>query len=196
MTESTSIILAGVGGKGVITITNVLSHGLVAHGYDVKVSEVYGMSQRGGSVHAQVRFGTTIYSPLIEKGTTDYVVGFDQIEALRWGSFLKQEGRMLVNMAELKEDTYKGTDEGSFKQYRNVSFIQASAIAKETGNIRNENFVMLGALLQSLGFGFDTWQSTMEKYIKKQFQEGSILSLLRGMSEQLAVEEKEIVYGL
>lgn len=103
---------------------------------------------------------------------------------------------MLVNMAELKEDTYKGTDEGSFKQYRNVSFIQASAIAKETGNIRNENFVMLGALLQSLGFGFDTWQSTMEKYIKKQFQEGSILSLLRGMSEQLAVEEKEIVYGL
>lgn len=64
MTESTSIILAGVGGKGVITITNVLSHGLVAHGYDVKVSEVYGMSQRGGSVHAQVRFGTTIYSPL------------------------------------------------------------------------------------------------------------------------------------
>lgn len=84
MNTATSIILAGVGGKGVITVTNVLSQGLVTLGYDVKVSEVHGMSQRGGSVHAQVRFGDKIYSPLIEMGTADYIVGFDQIEALRW----------------------------------------------------------------------------------------------------------------
>ncbi|AZS14153.1 indolepyruvate oxidoreductase subunit beta [Paenibacillus lutimineralis] len=196
MSESISIILAGIGGKGVITVTNVLSHGLVTLGYDVKVSEVHGMSQRGGSVHAQVRFGTSIHSPLIEKGTADYIVGFDQVEALRWGSFLKLEGRMLVNMAELKDDTYKGIYESSFSQYLNTTFIQASTIARETGNIRNENFVMLGALLQSLGFEFDVWRPTMEKYIKKQFQEGSILSLLGGMREQLAAEEKETVYGL
>lgn len=196
MTAATSIILAGVGGKGVITVTNVLSQGLVALGYDVKVSEVHGMSQRGGSVHAQVRFGDKIYSPLIEMGTADYIVGFDQIEALRWGSFLKQEGRMLVNLAELNEDTYKGKYEDSFSRYKHVTYVEGTAIAKETGNVRNENFVMLGALLQALGFEFDVWKSTMEKYIKKQYQEDSILSLLRGMREQRVVEEKETVYEL
>lgn len=196
MTAATSIILAGVGGKGVITVTNVLSQGLVALGYDVKVSEVHGMSQRGGSVHAQVRFGDKIYSPLIEMGTADYIVGFDQIEALRWGSFLKQEGRMLVNLAELNEDTYKGKYEDSFSRYKHVTYVEGTAIAKETGNVWNENFVMLGALLQALGFEFDVWKSTMEKYIKKQYQEDSILSLLRGMREQRVVEEKETVYEL
>lgn len=196
MTAATSIILAGVGGKGVITVTNVLSQGLVALGYDVKVSEVHGMSQRGGSVHAQVRFGDKIYSPLIEMGTADYIVGFDQIEALRWGSFLKQEGRMLVNLAELNEDTYKGKYEDSFSRYKHVTYVEGTAIAKETGNVRNENFVILGALLQALGFEFDVWKSTMEKYIKKQYQEDSILSLLRGMREQRVVEEKETVYEL
>ncbi|WP_042214209.1 indolepyruvate oxidoreductase subunit beta [Paenibacillus borealis] len=196
MTAATSIILAGVGGKGVITVTNVLSQGLVALGYDVKVSEVHGMSQRGGSVHAQVRFGDKIYSPLIEMGTADYIVGFDQIEALRWGSFLKLEGRMLVNLAELNEDTYKGKYDDSFSRYKHVTYVEGTAIAKETGNVRNENFVMLGALLQALGFEFDVWKSTMEKYIKKQYQEDSILSLLRGMREQRAVEEKETVYEL
>ncbi|WP_342422450.1 indolepyruvate oxidoreductase subunit beta [Paenibacillus sp. FSL E2-0178] len=196
MTAATSIILAGVGGKGVITVTNVLSQGLVALGYDVKVSEVHGMSQRGGSVHAQVRFGDKIYSPLIEMGTADYIVGFDQIEALRWGSFLKQEGRMLVNLAELNEDTYKGKYEDSFSRYKHVTYVEGTAIAKETGNVRNENFVMLGALLQALGFEFGAWKSTMEKYIKKQYQEDSILSLLRGMREQRVVEEKETVYEL
>ncbi|WP_238652004.1 indolepyruvate oxidoreductase subunit beta [Paenibacillus piscarius] len=194
MTAATSIILAGVGGKGVITVTNVLSHGLVALGYDVKVSEVYGMSQRGGSVHSQVRFGDKIYSPLIEMGTADYIVGFDQIEALRWGTFLKQDGQMLVNLAELNEDIYKGKYEDSFSRYRRVTFVEAQAIAKETGNVRNENFVMLGALLQSLGFEFAAWQSTLEKVVKRQYQEDSIRSLLRGMSEQAALEEKENVY--
>lgn len=196
MTAATSIILAGVGGKGVITVTNVLSQGLVALGYDVKVSEVHGMSQRGGSVHAQVRFGDKIYSPLIEMGTADYIVGFDQIEALRWGSFLKQEGRMLVNLAELNEDTYKGKYEDNFSRYKHVTYVEGTAIAKETGNVRNENFVMLGALLQALGFEFGAWKSTMEKYIKKQYQEDSILSLLRGMREQRVAREKETVYEL
>ncbi|MEK4852181.1 indolepyruvate oxidoreductase subunit beta [Paenibacillus sp. FSL H7-0756] len=196
MNAATSIILAGVGGKGVITVTNVLSQGLVALGYDVKVSEVHGMSQRGGSVHAQVRFGDKIYSPLIEMGTADYIVGFDQIEALRWGSFLKQDGRMLVNLAELNEDIYKGKYDDSFSRYQHVSFVEGRAIAKETGNVRNENFVMLGALLQLLGFEFAAWKSTMEKYIKKQYQEDSILALLRGMRDQAAVEVKETVYEL
>lgn len=196
MNAATSIILAGVGGKGVITVTNVLSQGLVALGYDVKVSEVHGMSQRGGSVHAQVRFGDKIFSPLIEMGTADYIVGFDQIEALRWGSFLKQDGRMLVNLAELNEDIYKGKYDDSFSRYQHVSFVEGRAIAMETGNVRNENFVMLGALLQLLGFEFAAWKSTMEKYIKKQYQEDSILALLRGMRDQAAMEEKETVYEL
>ncbi|WP_410511155.1 indolepyruvate oxidoreductase subunit beta [Paenibacillus sp. BR2-3] len=196
MTGAISIILAGVGGKGVITATNVLAQGLVALGYDVKVSEVYGMSQRGGSVHSQVRFGEKIYSPLIEKGTADFILGFDQIEALRWGSFLKQEGQMIVNQTDLIIDTYKGKFDDSFDQYKHVTFVEGAAIAKETGNIRNENFVMLGALLQALDFEFDAWKGTMEKHIKKQHQAESILSLLRGMSELKTLVKKEKVYGV
>jgi len=196
MTKATSIILAGVGGKGVITATNVLAQGLVSLGYDVKVSEVYGMSQRGGSVHSQVRFGEKIYSPLIEKGTADYILGFDQIEALRWGSFLKQEGRMIVNHTDLVTDTYKGKFDDSFDQYSHVTFIEGEAIAKETGNRRNENFVMLGALLEALGFEFGEWKGTLEKHVKKQYQEESILSLLRGMQELKTNGTKETVYGV
>lgn len=178
-----SIILAGIGGKGVITVSNLLSKGLVAFGYDVKVSEVHGMSQRGGSVHAQVRFGDKIYSPLIEKGTADIVLGFDRLEALRWVSYLKKNGIMIVNNTTINIDTYKGQIDNNFDRYNNVKLIEAGVIAKELGNIRNENFVLLGALLRVLDFNYDMWKEIFKQNIKKTDPESCINSILRGMEE-------------
>ena len=84
MCEVKSILLAGVGGQGTILVSKILSSGLLAAGYDVKMSEVHGMSQRGGSVTTQVRFGGKVYSPIIDKGQADILVSFEAMEALRW----------------------------------------------------------------------------------------------------------------
>ncbi|MBZ9609091.1 indolepyruvate oxidoreductase subunit beta [Clostridium estertheticum] len=178
-----SIILTGIGGKGVITISNILSNGLVAIGYDVKVSEVHGMSQRGGSVHAQVRFGDKIYSPLIEKGTADIILGFDRLEALRWGSYLKKDGLMIVNNTTTNIDTYKGEINNSFDRYNNVKLVEARLIVEDLGNNASENFLLFGVLLKSLDFNYSFWKEIFKENIKKSYQESSIISILRGMEE-------------
>lgn len=183
MGKMTSIVLAGVGGKGIITATHLLSRGLVTLGYDVKVSEVHGMSQRGGSVFSQVRFGEKIYSPLIERGTADIVAGFDLLEALRWSDYLKQDGHLIVNNINLKIGSFDGSPERGFDSFKRVDFVEATRIAKETGSARNDNFVMLGALVKALGFGFEEWCAAVEGQIRPQHLEAGLLAIKRGMEQ-------------
>ncbi|MDR0601957.1 MAG: indolepyruvate oxidoreductase subunit beta, partial [Treponema sp.] len=92
-----SILLVGVGGQGTILASKLLSLGLQEAGYDVKMSEIHGMSQRGGSVSSQVRYGEKVYSPVIEAGSADILVSFEQMEALRWLSYLDVKGKVIVN---------------------------------------------------------------------------------------------------
>ena len=97
MNDVKSILLVGVGGQGTILASKILTTGLIENGYDVKMSEVHGMSQRGGSVSTQVRFGKKVYSPIIGEGTADILVSFEEMEAARYAKFLKQDGKMVVN---------------------------------------------------------------------------------------------------
>ncbi len=178
-----SIIIAGVGGKGVNIITDLISKGLVSIGYDVKVSEIYGMSEKGGSVHAQIRFGDKIYSPLTEKGNADIILGLDRLEALRWGSYLKKDGYMIVNNITIDIDTHKGKIYNSFDRYNNVRFIEAGLIAKETRNVRNENYILIGALIKALDFDYELWKEIFKENIEESCQEACINAMLSGMEE-------------
>ena len=92
-----SILLVGVGGQGTILASKLLTTGLMEAGYDVKMSEIHGMSQRGGSVSSQVRYGDEIQSPVIEIGGADILVSFEKMEALRWFKYLKPNGKVIVN---------------------------------------------------------------------------------------------------
>ena len=101
MSETKSIMIVGVGGQGALLASRILGHAIVSQGYDVKVSEVHGMSQRGGSVVTYVRFGDHVYSPIIDKGEADFIVSFEKLEAARWMEYLKPGGRVIVNTQEI-----------------------------------------------------------------------------------------------
>ena len=100
--ETKSIMLVGVGGQGTLLASRILGNVLLSQGYDVKVSEVHGMSQRGGSVVTYIKFGEKVYSPVIEKGQADIIVSFEALEAARWVSFLKKGGKLVMNTQEIE----------------------------------------------------------------------------------------------
>ena len=106
MNDVRSIILVGVGGQGTILASKILSEGLMSAGYDVKMSEIHGMSQRGGDVSTQVRFGSKVYSPIVGRGQADVVVAFEKMEALRWLEYLKPDGKMVINDFEIPSVSY------------------------------------------------------------------------------------------
>ena len=100
MNKTTNIMIVGVGGQGTLLASKTLGKLLVSEGYDVKVSEVHGMSQRGGSVVTYVRFGEKVYSPIIDKGGADFIVSFEKLEAARWLEYLKPDGQLITNLQE------------------------------------------------------------------------------------------------
>ena len=101
MSDIKSVLFVGVGGQGTILASKILTIGLIGHGYDVKMSEVHGMSQRGGSVSTQVRFCSKVYSPIIGEGSADILVSFEEMEAARYARFLKKDGKMVVNTTQI-----------------------------------------------------------------------------------------------
>ncbi len=138
-----SILLSGVGGQGTILVSSILTKGLVRAGYDVKMSEVHGMAQRGGSVSTQVRFGTKVHSPIIGKGGADYLVAFEKMEAVRYAHYLKSDGLAVINNYETPPlpvssglAAYpKGLVEAMTAAYRTI-IVDAAAVAKKLGNPR------------------------------------------------------------
>ncbi|NLN06502.1 MAG: indolepyruvate oxidoreductase subunit beta [Firmicutes bacterium] len=102
MTKTTSILMGGVGGQGIVLASRLLAHVIQAHGYDLKISEIHGMAQRGGSVLTYVRFGSEVHSPLIEAGQADYVLAGEKLEAWRWLPYLRRGGTMVCSTQEIK----------------------------------------------------------------------------------------------
>lgn len=157
MMSTRNLLLVGVGGQGTILVSKVLSHALVAAGYDVKMSEVHGMSQRGGSVSTQVRFGARVYSPIMAEGTADVLVSFETMEALRWIDYLRADGRIVVNDYEIPSAPilagrahYPQQAIATLRKRAHVAVLKASEIAERVGNARTMNIVLLGALTAEL----------------------------------------------
>lgn len=173
MRETKNILLVGVGGQGIILVSNILAAGLIKAGYDVKISEIHGMSQRGGSVTTQVRFGEKVHSPIIGKAQADVLAAFEKMEAARWVEYLKPTGKIVVNNFEIPSITIAS---GKAEYPPNViealgkvfatTTINASQVAQEVGNIKTQNVVLLGALIKALQINElneDDWIETLKE---------------------------------
>ena len=152
MEKTTSVLMAGVGGQGIILASDILSEVMLDAGYDVKKSEIHGMAQRGGSVSSHIRIGQKIYSPTIPKGDADYLICFEKLELLRWLDFCKEETRVIVNDLEINppavnlgQATYpRELFEETSGKFKNFKLVPASQTALDLGNIRAANAVMIG----------------------------------------------------
>ncbi|MBZ9687647.1 indolepyruvate oxidoreductase subunit beta [Clostridium estertheticum] len=173
MCESKNVLFVGVGGQGTILASKILTEGLLKSGYDVKMSEVHGMAQRGGSVTTQVRFGEKVYSPLIEKGKVDVIVSFEKSEAARYLPYLKKDGYIVVNDYEIhpvpvltgKEKYPENVNERLTEVVHNVVVINAAEIAKNLGNIKAQNVVLLGATIKVLKLENINWEEVISDIV-------------------------------
>ena len=189
MKEVKSILFIGVGGQGTILASKILTEGLLRNGYDVKMSEVHGMAQRGGSVTTQVRFGEKVYSPLIEKGKADAIVSFEKSEALRALPYLKEGGHLIVNDYEIhpvpvligQEKYPEGVDIVLKNTVENTVIVKAAEIAKELGNIKAQNVVLLGALLKALDIKDVDWEAVVTSLVPEKAVELNKKALKAGM---------------
>ena len=176
--KTVNVSLVGVGGQGAILTAKVLVGGLMKAGYDVKMSEVHGMSQRGGSVSTQVHWGEKVYSPIIGKGAADILVAFEKMEAVRYADFLKPDGVAVINdyampsattaagLAEYPEGCLEAM-EGAFRCYT----LDAAKLAAELGNGKCMNIVLFGAMTHALGMDEIDWESVIRETVPPKFLE-------------------------
>ncbi len=185
-----NIMIVGVGGQGTLLTSRILG-GLAIHaGYDVKLSEVHGMAQRGGSVVTFVRYGDKVAEPIVEEGQADVLIAFEKLEAKRYAHFLKKDGVLIVNdqridpmpvvigVAEYPENIIEGLE----KEYK-VLKIDAMAEARKLGNTRTFNIIVLGMAAKHMDFAKEDWIATIEKTVpvktieinKKAFEVGYTL---------------------
>ena len=165
-----SILIVGVGGQGTLLTSRVLGRLGMDAGYDVKMSEVHGMAQRGGSVVTHVRYGEKVYSPLIEAGGADVILSFEKLEALRWAHYLKPGGVILVNDQEIDPmpvitgEAQYPEDIWEALENRDAEIVCVAGLdtARELGNIRVTNTVLLGALSRFLEFTQEAWENAIE----------------------------------
>ena len=174
-----NIMIVGVGGQGSLLASKLLGRLLLTKGYDVKVSEVHGMSQRGGSVVTYVRFGESVYSPVIDEGEADFIVSFELLEAARWTKFLKKDGRIITNtqkmkpmpvvtgMAEYPAELVEKMEAASFK----VDAIDALTLAEEAGSSKAVNLVLMGKLSKYFDFTEEEWMKAIEASVPPKFLE-------------------------
>jgi len=157
--QTTNILIVGVGGQGTLLSSRIVAQVAVQMGYDVKVSEVHGMAQRGGSVVTQVRYGEKIYSPIIKRGDADVILAFEKIEAARWLDYLKPDGLVIINnervnplpvmsgKAKYPDDIH----EKVAALVKKTVVVDATDIAIQCGNIKAANVVLVGMLSQAIG---------------------------------------------
>lgn len=189
MPEVKNILLVGVGGQGTILASKILSDGLVGAGYDVKMSEVHGMAQRGGSVSTQVRYGEQVFSPLIDKGQADILVSFETMEAVRWLEYLKPAGKIVVNDYKIpsapilmgKQDYPEGLLE-VLNSGINTTVIKAAEIAENLGNAKAMNIVLLGALIKAMGLTGIDWEAEIGKNVKEKTLEVNLKAFQAGLN--------------
>ena len=177
--ETKNIMIVGVGGQGSLLASKLLGHLLMSQGYDVKVSEVHGMSQRGGSVVTYVRYGDKVASPVIDEGEADFIVSFELLEAARWLSFLKPGGRIvtstqqidpmpvIIGAAQYPEDLTRQLSDTGVK----VDAMDCLALAEQAGSSKAVNLVLMGRLSHYFDLPAQAWQASLEAVVPAKFLE-------------------------
>jgi len=192
--ESIDVLLAGVGGQGIILASEVLAMLGLEAGCDVKQSEVHGMAQRGGSVTSHVRLGRQVSSPTIEQGQAGFLVSFEMLEALRTTSYLRKDGAAFVNTQRIPPITvstgaaeYPADIENRIREgCRQVAFIDGLGIAEAAGSIRSVNVALLGALSTALPFETDLWGQCIRKRVPEETLEVNMAAFEAGRSAATA----------
>ena len=179
MSDVKNIMIVGVGGQGALLASKTLGQVLLDAGYDVKVSEVHGMSQRGGSVVTYVRYGDKVYSPIVDKGEADYIVSFELLEAARYTEWLKKDGHIVVNtqkidpmpvitgVAKYPENLVEKMKGEGF----NVDALDCLDLAEQAGTSKAVNIVLMGRLSKYMDFPEEEWLKAIEKLVKPKFLE-------------------------
>lgn len=185
-----NVLVCGVGGQGVLLFSDLLANAALSAGLDVKKSEVHGMAQRGGSVSSHVRYGTKVYSPLIEEGTAELLVSFESLEALRWIHFLSDSGRVIydpyriepmpVRLGLVEPLSDLQITERLTARIAKVQQVPAFEIAARLGNPRIQNVVMLGAVSHYLEFPVETFQNIIKTLVKPAFVQLNLEALAAG----------------
>lgn len=169
MTETKNIMIVGVGGQGTLLTSRILGGLAIQAGYDVKISEVHGMAQRGGSVVTYVRYGESVAEPIVEEGQADVLIAFERMEALRYAHFLKKDGVLIINDQRIDPMTVvtgaasypENIIENLSKQYRVVS-INAMEEAIKLGNTKVFNTIILGVTAKNMDFDKELWTNVIE----------------------------------
>jgi len=177
--ETKNIMIVGVGGQGSLLASKMLGHLLLSQGYDVKVSEVHGMSQRGGSVVTYVRYGDKVASPVIDRGEADFIVSFELLEAARWLPYLKKDGRIVTNIQQI--DPMPVITGAAVYPENLVEKLQASgakvdamdclALAEEAGSVKAVNLVLMGRLSHYFDLPEEAWMASLEANVPAKFLE-------------------------
>ena len=191
--ETKNIMIVGVGGQGCLLASKLLGRLLLSGGYDVKVSEVHGMSQRGGSVVTYVRFGDKVYSPVIDKGEADFIVSFELLEAARWTEYLKPNGKIIVNtqqinpmpvisgMAQYPEQLAEKLQQAG----ADTDAFDALSLAVQAGSTKAVNLVLMGRLSRYFEFTEEQWLSAMEEIVPSKFLQLNKTAFSLGRNQQL-----------
>lgn len=183
-----NVLFVGVGGQGIILASKILSSSLLDAGYDVKMSEVHGMAQRGGNVVTQVRYGDEVFSPIVGKGQADVILCFEKVEALRWLDYLKEGGKLIVNDYEIPSSTVlsgieeypKNIFESIKAVVKDVTIINAAQEAADIGNIKAQNIILLGSMVQALGLQDISFEKALQENIKEKFLDMNIQAFEKG----------------
>ena len=177
--ETKSIMIVGVGGQGSLLASRIIGNVLLSQGYDVKVSEVHGMSQRGGSVVTYVKYGDKVYSPVIEKGEADIIVSFELLEAARWVSYLKKNGHLITStqtldpMPVITGNAEYPADLAEKIEALGIDIIAADALslAEKAGNAKASNVVLMGVIASKMSFDENVWKDAIRTCVPEKFLE-------------------------
>lgn len=169
-------MIVGVGGQGTLLASRILGNAVISEGYDVKVSEVHGMSQRGGSVVTYVRYGEKVDSPIIEKGGADIILAFELLEAKRAVPFLKKGGKIIVNDQKMNPmpvilgaADYPDDIDDVLSANADVIKLDAAKLAEEAGSLKAVNVVLIGVLAKSSDIAYDVWVNTIKATVPEKF---------------------------
>ena len=171
-----NIMIVGVGGQGTLLASRILGNTVINEGYDVKVSEVHGMSQRGGSVVTYVKYGENVYSPIIDRGEADIILAFEELEAYRALPYLKKGGKMIINSQQINPmpvitgaAQYPENITEKISAKVNATVTDAVSLAKEAGNIKAVNVVLIGIMAKSTDIEYEKWIKTIRETVPEKF---------------------------
>jgi len=177
--DTKSVMIVGVGGQGSLLASRILGNVLLNQGFDVKVSEVHGMSQRGGSVVTYVKYGKKVYSPVIEKGEADIIISFEELESARWLPYLKKGGHLITSAQKIDpmpvitgNMKYPEDISGKLKNMGvDIISVDALGLAEQAGTSKASNVVLMGVLSTKMGFDDTVWQNSLEQCVPPKFLE-------------------------